>query len=159
VRTLSMSDGVRQALLDDVRVWGADGVETGGFLLAAPRQPISVLALGGTAGITRRRSVFRVSPRALAQLFNWASERELHVAAQAHSHRGRAVLSETDLRHGFSVRGFTTTIIPYFAAPPEAPQAWGWWRYESEWRDVKAPSVIAGDTTIIYFDEERVDER
>jgi hypothetical protein len=159
VRSLSMADGLRQALLNDVRMWGAEGVETGGFLLSPPNQPISVLALAGTAGVTRRKDLLRISAASLAQLFVWAGDRELYVAAQAHSHAGYAFLSETDVRHGFSVTGFTTTVIPYFASPPEDLQGWGWWRYECEWKDVEAPWTIAGDATIIYFDEDGVDER
>jgi hypothetical protein len=154
-----MTDGVRETLLNDVRIWGAHGVETGGFLLATPGEPISILALGGSLGITRRTGVFRVSPRSLARLFSWAGDKKLHVAAQAHSHGGRAFLSEIDLRHGFSVTGFTTTVIPYFAAPPEDPHRWGWWRYEGEWREAEAPTIISGDATVVCFDEVGVDER
>ena len=154
-----MTDGVQHALLDDVRTWGARGAETGGFLLAAPNQAISILALAGTAGIMRRKDVFGVSPRALARLFSWAGDRGLHVAALAHSHRGPAFLSNTDLRHGFSVRGFTTTVVPYFAAPPQDPRRWGWWRCDGEWRKADAPRVIAGDAAAIRFDEKGVHER
>jgi hypothetical protein len=157
--SVSITDGVCTSLLNDVRTWGARGVETGGFLLAHPNGPISILALAGNGGVARRRGLFSVSPRALARLFSWAGDRDLHVAAQAHSHGGRAFLSETDLRHGFSVAGFTTTVIPYFAAPPDDPRRWGWWRYEGEWREAEAPAVISGNASVIRFDEEGIDER
>lgn len=36
--SLSITDGVCTSLLNDVRTWGARGVETGGFLLANPKR-------------------------------------------------------------------------------------------------------------------------
>jgi hypothetical protein len=153
---LDITSDVRAALLIEVRQWGARGVETGGFLLASPNGPISIVALAGRKGIVRRRGLFVASSRALTHLFSWAADRELHIAAQAHSHGGRAFLSETDRRHGFSVAGFTTIVIPFFAAPPEDVRAWGWWRYDGGWRQTEAPSVVAGAATIVRFDEDGV---
>lgn len=159
MNSLTITHGVRKTLLDDVRTWGARRVETGAFLLTTPGEPISIVALAASKGIARRKGLFRVSPHALARLFSWAGDSELHIAVQAHSHSGPAFLSETDRRHGFSVAGFTTTVIPHFAAPPGDIQRWGWWRYEGAWREAEAPTVIPGDATVICFDEDGVNER
>lgn len=153
---LTIAGDVRATLLADVRRWGAHGVETGGFLLDSSGGPISIVALAGSNGIVRRRDLFVASSRALAQLFSWAADHELHIAAQAHSHGGRAFLSETDRRHGFSVAGFTTIVIPFFAAPPDDVRAWGWWRYDRGWRQAEAPTVVPGAVTIVHFDEDGV---
>ena len=154
-----MHEDVRAELVDDVHNHGRAGTETGAFLLGLADQPVTILALAGTAGVTRHRQQFRVTGQAIHRLLSWAGDRELQVVAQAHSHGAAAFLSRTDLRHGFSVEGFTTTVIPYFRMPPQDPADWGWWRYEGEWIEVEAPGVIDGVATVVVFDEDGVRDR
>lgn len=158
--TFSIHEDVRAKLVDDVRDHGDAGTETGAFLLGLANQPVTILALPGKAGVTRHERQFRVSACALHRLFSWADHRELQVVAQAHSHGGVAFLSQSDLRYGFAVKGFTTTVIPCFRMPPQDPADWGWWRYEDgEWIDVESPGVIDGAATVFVFDEGGVRER
>jgi hypothetical protein len=160
VSTFRIHEDVRAKLVDDVRDHGDAGIETGAFLLGLADQPVTTLALAGDAGVARHKRQFRVTARALHRLFTWADQRELQVVAQAHSHGGAAFLSRSDLRHGFSVNGFTTAVIPYFGMPPQDPAEWGWWRYEhGEWIDVEPPGVIDGAAAVVVFDESGVRER
>lgn len=143
----------------EVAAWGGRGAETGGFLLCRQDEKrVEKVALTGARGIRRAPDQFVLSGRALSMLFTYAEECELSIWAQFHSHGRAAFLSHTDLTHGFSVEGFVTTVIPYFAAPPEHPKEWGWWIYEKEWRETKAPRLADGPTGLIRFDEEGVRE-
>ena len=111
---LLLPEGMSARIAFEARAAGARNVETGGFILAPPDAPASVLALTGEKSITRRRDLFLVDGLAMATLFEWVVEHELTVAVQWHTHGGRAFLSETDLEHGFNVLGFTTTVVPYY---------------------------------------------
>lgn len=134
-------------------------VETGFFLLA-PRatSTISIVALAGSDGVVRHPYHFSVSRRAISQLFRHLTAHDLTILAQVHSHRGPAGLSETDLKHGYSVEGFTTAVIPFYQHPPFSPTEWGWWRYHDGGWDVVEPFAL-GDgppTAAITFDEQGV---
>lgn len=140
----------------EVAAWGARRVETGGFMLAGDDAVISHVALSGARGISRRRDQFVVSGRAIATLFAYASERNLRVRAQFHSHGGSAFLSRTDLNHGFSVDGFVTTVIPSYADPPPSTESWGWWCFAESWVEISTPPQIGGDVHVLRFDEDGV---
>lgn len=131
---LVLSEAASAALIADVRRFGAAHVETGGFLLA-PRDvdEVTIVALADTAGIIRRRDLFQVSDLALDRL------------------------SECDVEHGLSVQGFVTTIVPHFAAPPQDPARWGWWRYEGAWIPLAPPCRSSTPVSVITFDEGGVD--
>jgi hypothetical protein len=151
---------IPQVLLDaihaEIAAYGRYGRETGLFLLVPPDATrISHLAFAGTRGITRRRGLFAVSARALAQLFRYARERELTVAAQLHSHERGAFLSDCDLQHGFAVEGFTSAVIPDFKAPPRDPSRWGWWQFSDGcWQARPAYGLLpGGEGTLLDFDE------
>lgn len=148
------------AITDDVRAYGIQRVETGGFFLSpvGDATQISTLALAGTVGITRRRGLFAVSGIALDRLFTWADDNSLRVPAQFHSHGGRAFLSPTDLAHGLSVRSFVTCIVPFWNDPPTDPTQWGWWRFDGEaWRDETPPEPDRNaSVAVVIFDERGV---
>lgn len=121
------------ALADAAAVFGARGLETGGFLLAPRADPddgypaVTAVALAGDAGITRDRDMFQVSERALARIFTFADDHGLWIPAMVHSHRAAAFVSATDQRHGLSADGFVSAVIPRYASPPRDPASWGWW--------------------------------
>jgi proteasome lid subunit RPN8/RPN11 len=141
------------AIVSEVAAWGARDVETGGFLLGDHTGAISGVALSAAAGICRHRDQFVISRRAMATLFDYAGERGQAVRAQFHSHGGRAFLSRTDIRHGFNVDGFITTVVPAYAAPPPSPSGWGWWIHNSGWSPMTPPVVLRGKTCVVRFDE------
>ncbi len=143
-------------IIEEVRTYGSQRKETGGFLLVNRDEPerIEVVALAGTIGITRWWGQFGVSGTALGKLFAWADEHDLRIVAQFHSHGGRAFLSPTDLAHGFNVRGFVTCVIPSFRQPPNDPRRWGWWCFDGiRWNREKTPATTSGAATIVSFDE------
>jgi len=147
------------AVQQDVSRYGAAGVETGMFLLGPREGSVTTVAFAGTAGVTRRRDQFAVTGSALACLFRYASDGDLLVMAQVHSHGRGAFLSETDLRYGFAVEGFTTAVIPNYRNPPADPRAWGWWRYANGGWDITPPFMIGGSAaqaTEVRFDEDGV---
>lgn len=148
------------AVCQDVAGYGLRGVETGMFLLG-PRDGsgVTTVAFAGTAGVTRRKDHFAVTGTALARLFRHADDHDLLVMAQVHSHGRAAFLSETDLRYGFAVEGFTTSVIPNYRCPSADPRVWGWWRYTSGCWVVAAPYVVAGsegEASRITFDEDGI---
>jgi hypothetical protein len=149
-----------EAITGDVRAYGTQRVETGGFLLSpiGDAGQVSSLALAGTVGITRRRGLFAVSGIALDRLFTWADDKRLRIPAQFHSHRGRAFLSPTDLAHGLSVRGFVTCIVPFWNNPPNDPAQWGWWQFDGKnWRDETSPRTDPHrKLAVVTFDERGV---
>jgi hypothetical protein len=145
-------------VVSEVAAWGAKDVETGGFLLSDHDGAITLVALSGAAGIQRRRAQLVVSGRALAVLFGYADAHGYAVRAQFHSHSGRAFLSRSDLRHGFSVEGFVTTVLPSYAAPPVDPRAWSWWAYLGGWARIAPPVISPGATPVVRFDEDGVHE-
>lgn len=139
----------------EIAAWGGRGAETGGFLLCPQDDKrVAKVALTGAQGIRRARGEFAVSGKAMSKLFAYAEERGLSVRVQFHSHGRAAFLSRTDLTHGFSVKGFVTTVIPHFAAPPEDPKEWGWWMYMGDWKEIKAPRLVDDNAGILRFDEE-----
>lgn len=146
-------------LSEHIYLHGARNVETGGFLLSEARQPDNLcgLALAGRVGIRRAPDLFEVSGSAIERLFSWAAENDLRIRAQAHSHREGAFLSPTDLRYGFSVAGFITSVVPFYRAPSHEPRDWGWWRYQSDtWVVQKSPRVIGGSTSVVIFDAQGI---
>lgn len=150
-----------ESIVADVSRHGAHGVETGAFLLAPEKQPdhLGVVALGGARGITRHPHHFRVSGHALERLFEWASTGELRVRALVHSHKREAFLSPTDLRHGLSVRGFTSAVIPDFERPTTNVANWGWWRFDGgHWQPIAEPQSIDLPVRLVEFDEDSVHE-
>jgi len=157
--TLVIPRTMAHAIQAEVAHHGARDVETGMFLLAAPGAgTVGTLALPGSAGVTRRREQFALTGRVLNRLFSHARAARLEIVAQIHSHAGAAFLSEVDLRHGFAVEGFTTSVIPTYRRPPLDPAGWGWWRHDGhEWQIVAPYTIGDGESTIITFDEETVD--
>ncbi len=151
---LSISTATVTTVVAEVAAWGARDVETGGFLLADEDGAIACVALSGAAGIRRHRDQFVVSGCAMAMLFAYAEEHGYTIRAQFHSHGGRAFLSRSDIRHGFSVDGFVTTVLPSYETPPAALSTWGWWTYRDGWTPTAAPLVVAGDTRVVRFDED-----
>lgn len=152
---LKVYRSVVETILAETRRWGSRPAETGAFLLAPASHPdrISILALAGDAGIRRSRDLFQVTGPAVEQLFAWAGDGDLRVRAQVHSHRGDAFLSVTDLRHGFNVEGFVTSVIPDYGTPPVDPTQWGWWEFgHGAWRPRAAPLSVAGPADILVFD-------
>jgi hypothetical protein len=135
-----------------------DLVETGGFILRGYNAAeASVLALTGEKGIERRIGLFVVSGLALAALFEWADEHDLTLAAQWHSHRFEAFLSETDLKYGFGVPGFKTAVVPWYEQASPNSADWGWWQYDGKaWVAQAAPATGAGRFTVVTFDEDGV---
>jgi hypothetical protein len=158
---LRLPDEAISPILDEVCAYGARRKETGGFLLSAIDEPerVVVVALAGTVGITRWWGQFGISGGALDRLFTWADEHDLRIAAQFHSHGGRAFLSPTDLAHGLNVRGFVTCVIPSFKAPPREVERWGWWKFDGRtWKPEPPPTTANGTVTTVTFDERGVGE-
>jgi hypothetical protein len=147
-------------LVAEVGEHGAVRVETGGFLLSRPTADgrHDILALAGEEGVRRSQDLFEVSGEAVERLFGWAAEQELRIGVQVHSHRQEAFLSRTDLRHGFTVEGFTTSVIPTYADPPRNPGSWGWWTCKAgEWKSTQPPAVVEGPAEVVRFDSGGVD--
>jgi hypothetical protein len=144
----------------DVTKHGADDVETGCFLLApAGTNAVTTVALAGSRGINRRPDHLSISRKSVSQLFRYATLKDLTIIAQLHSHRERAFLSGTDLKHGYSVEGFTTAVIPYYQDPPFSPSDWGWWRYENGRWQITEPFELDAEAAVsppIVFDEDGV---
>jgi hypothetical protein len=151
---------IAEAVHDNVIAYGKLDVETGLFLLA-PRgsDTVTSVAFAGTRGVERRPDRFALSARAVSKLLRHLGEHDLLAAAQVHSHRGRAFLSQTDLDHGFSVEGFISAVIPHYDRPPSDPRGWGWWRYErGRWEPIEpfSLSANASDVSAVIFDEDGV---
>jgi proteasome lid subunit RPN8/RPN11 len=159
--TPAIPTSILRAIHAEVAHHGAREAETGMFLLAPPgATTVDTLALAGTIGVTRSRGQFALTGKALNRLFAYARAQQLEILAQIHSHAGPAFLSEVDLRHGFAVEGFTTSVIPTYRRPPLYPAGWGWWRHDGcRWRTVTPYPSVDGNGTIIAFDEEMIDAR
>jgi hypothetical protein len=161
------SPTIPSALLDrlhaDIAHHGALGVESGMFLLARhTSNTINTLALVGTVGVKRHRDHFALTGKALAVLFRHARDYDLNVIAQVHSHREGAFLSPSDLRHGFAVEGFITSVIPHYHRPTRDPAGWGWWRYDGRCWASTSPYTATGAVTTaetIVFDERGIRAR
>lgn len=157
---LTIRKGAVELLMQEVESYGAIPTETGAFLLAREDAPdeISIVAVPGPVGIVRRRDLFQVSAETLGGLLDLASEEELLIRAQLHSHRRGAFLSRVDLEHGFDVEGFVTCVVPRYADPPREPAEWSWWRFDSGgWGRCPAPVTVAGECRRIDFGEEDAD--
>ena len=154
---LTLPHAGAHAVHEEVRRFGRLGIETGGFLLA-PRglSQITSIACASSTGIARRPDLFQVSERALDRLFAHADECDLWIPAQFHSHMFEAGLSLCDLKHGLSVEGFQTTVVPFFHAPPADPALWGWWHYSAGWKPVVAPNASGAPVQVVAFDEDGV---
>jgi proteasome lid subunit RPN8/RPN11 len=152
---------ILHALHSEVAYHGARDLETGMFLLApSGATTVDTLALAGKVGVTRSREQFALTGKALSRLFAYARAQQLEILAQIHSHAGPAFLSKVDLRHGFAVEGFTTSVIPTYRRPPLHPADWGWWRHDGRyWQTVPPYTTADGQGTIITFDEETIDAR
>lgn len=154
---LILPDAGAAAIVADVTHYGGEEVETGGFMLAqAGTETVTEIAHAGTRGILRRRDLFQVSELALDALFAYAEANELWIPAQYHSHGLTAFMSDCDVEHGLSVDGFVSVIVPFFADPPPAPSAWGWWCFKGDWLRLAPPVVATGDVAVQTFDEEGV---
>jgi hypothetical protein len=154
-----MSAKVAAAVAGTAREAGRSVGETGGFLLAPEgSEAVSVSALAGHRGITRRRDLFMVSGAALAMLFEWADDLDLTIVAQWHSHRRGAFLSRTDLEYGLNVPGFHSAVVPFYKDPSVNFLDWGWWTYEGgRWIASNPARKVADDDFLqVTFDEEGV---
>lgn len=156
--SLELSSALPARIAAHVEKWGQKRCESGLLLLGNPETALAhVAAWPGTKGIVRTRGKFAISGLALAQIFDWASDRELVVRALIHSHGGRASLSWVDLDYGFSVPDFISVIVPHYREPSADVSAWGWWRFDGEhWADFDAPSLIEGSLSEVTFDENGV---
>jgi hypothetical protein len=153
-----ISASVVQAIVGDVARWGRRGVETGGFVLTRSDPCLGdILIACGTAGITRRPDQLIISGEALAAMFDYATEHDLVVACQIHSHQYGPGMSPTDQRFGLTVEGFTSVIVPRWSAPSTNPADWGWWRFtKGRWLSGDAPRPIEAAPTVLVFDERGV---
>jgi hypothetical protein len=159
---LSIGAQVVAELTGEVALHGAGNAETGGFLHShsQARGHIDVLALADSAGVRRARDLFALSAAAIERLFSWAGERDLAIRAQVHSHRAAAILSTTDVRHGFAVEGFISAVIPDYRHPAPDPLRWGWWRCDAgRWTPIGGPRVARDTAVTVRFDEDGVRER
>ncbi|MDP9226030.1 MAG: hypothetical protein M3P18_19765 [Actinomycetota bacterium] len=154
--SITVPESAIDLIADEILVFGQQNVETGGFVLAAREDSVvSKVALAGEAGIVRHRNLFQISERALDRLFTFADDHGMWIPAQFHSHRLAAFLSPTDKQHGLKVEGFTSVVVPTYAAPPRDITCWGWWRFEAgEWRDAELCRLVEGAVSVIRFDED-----
>ncbi len=161
-QALSLSNRAVTALTDEVKRYGIEGLETGGFLMASvDGEVVSAVALAGVSGILRRPDLFQISERALDRLFTFADDHGLSIPVQFHSHRFGAHMSRTDALHGLRVEGFISTIVPSFADPPSDVAEWGWWEFrDGAWETYPpAPIQVRSLDLIVEFDADGVRER
>jgi len=142
------------AIADEVRRYGEEILETGGFLLGPKgSQEITVLAFAGQIGILRSWGLFQVHELALDRLFGFADDRGLSIPAQFHSHMLRDELSPTDREHGLRVEEFISAVVPEYRMPPCDPAKWGWWRFDrDQWVRIGAATTGPGGVEIVEFD-------
>jgi hypothetical protein len=159
VAAATLPAGTAEDLVSHIGCYGRLGVETGGFLLAAAVDPaaVTMVALAGAKGIVRGPDRFVVSGLAVDILSEWAEQDDLRIVAGVHSHAGAARLSLIDQESGFRVEGFTSIVVPRFAAPPTDPSHWGWYRFTlGSWRD-RMPGTTRPDPGVtVIFDEDGV---
>ena len=142
VLTLSVTQV--ETICDEVRRFGAREKETGGFLLTSDRCTISHVAIAGSAAIERDWGKFIVRREALDQLFTYAEDRDLHIAAMFHSHMQGAFLSRIDRTGGINMDGFISIVIPTFRNPPSDTSKWGFWIFQNrEWRPCQSRPTAA----------------
>lgn len=150
----------RQAttVCDEVRLHGALGVETGGFLLTSDNRSVSHIALAGLADIERDWGRFVIGRAAIDRLFTHAENHELRVAAMFHSHMHEAFLSPIDRTGGINMTGFTSIVIPNFTNPPSAVIEWGFWTFNGhDWIPRPSwPTANTPSTSVLRFDADGV---
>lgn len=152
-----LSSAARDVMVGHIRHYGRDRVESGGFLVAGADGAIEAVALTGGSGIVRAPGLFKISGGAVDQLFGWCETRGLRAAAMFHSHEHAAFLSPTDRRSGLNIVGFTSVVLPTFAAPPDEPEQWAWFRYdEGDWSPTAAWTLVDRAVLTVTFDEEGV---
>ena len=155
---LRIPHGALIALTTHLHHYGQHDLESGGFLLTQPgHQRTLMLALAGTAGIVRGPGLFVITAPAFDRLFTYAETLGLQVRAMIHSHPDEAFLSPTDRRYSLRMRGFINAVVPTYAAPPDDPAAWGWWRYEHDWIPCPPAAAVPDNPTptpIMTFDAE-----
>lgn len=155
IPTLTIDTDTVARLLEHVRFYGQQDVETGAMLLSNPGEPeISVLALAGEAGITRHYGLLVLSAEALAPLFEYAEDNGLQIRAQVHSHAREAFMSRTDKAGNIRMQGFIAGVVPNFANPSTQPSTWGWWTFDGQnWVDIAPPTLTSptpGATTVVF---------
>lgn len=148
-------------MVDDVRQYGARGVETGSLLLTPSGEPtVTVVALAGDSGIERHAGLLVLSAAALSPLFAFAEDHELQVRAQVHSHKYDAFLSRTDKAGNIRMPGFIAAVIPTFATPSTDMTVWGWWVFDGlDWAPTQPATVSNLNTTVVTFDADSVHEQ
>lgn len=139
----------------EVRRWGIEGVEAGGFMLGPAGEPeVSVVAFAGSRGVLRTPVQFTVSSQAIEWLSEWSDSNGLRIRAQFHSHRHGSDLSLIDRTGGLRVAGFVSAVIPHFVDPPGDPTQWGWWQFRAgDWQKAPAPPCRSAQVRSIAFDE------
>jgi hypothetical protein len=155
---LSLPGGLPGRIATEARAAGRHPLETGGFILAPSQGGTDVvLALSGQADIQRQKNLFHVGTMAIAALFDWTEEHGLTVAAQWHTHRRGAFLSDTDIAYGFNVPGFVTSVVPNYETASDNPADWGWWQFQAdEWVPIPHPTVTRGSFSVITFEARHV---
>jgi hypothetical protein len=152
---LALPEAARDAVIDDVRAYGALRVETGAFLLASRRRPgqVSHVALLGVEGVERRRGLFVVTAPVIDKLFAYAEGNDLLVRSLVHSHEHEAFMSVTDKAGTIRTPGFIAAVIPSFNNPPGNPASWGWWNWTPPaWTTSPAAQLTAGPVTVVRCD-------
>jgi hypothetical protein len=155
---LTMPDACASAIAAEVRRFGQETLETGGFLLApVGTTKVSLVAFAGDSGILRRWGLFQIHEIAVGRLFDFAENQGLWIPAQFHSHMFDDELSRTDREYGTSVQGFVSAVVPEYLEPPTDPARWGWWAFDSHrWLRVAAPSVTESGTEVVMFDRDGI---
>jgi hypothetical protein len=158
---LALPTSACAAIADEVRRYGQQALETGGFLLAPQSTlSVSVVAFAGEAGIVRRWNLFQIHELALDRLFTFAADQGLWVPAQFHSHMFGPGLSRTDREDGLCVEEFVSVVVPEFEAPSSDPSGWGWWEYRrGGWHGIPAATEVRDHVEIVEFDREGVRAR
>jgi hypothetical protein len=153
--SLAIPSALPAKIAAHVESWGQENCESGLLLLGRSGEALAhVAAWPKKTGIVRRRGKFAISGLALAQIFDWATERDLVVRALIHSHCGRAFLSWVDLDYGFSVPAFISAIVPRYREPSSDVADWGWWEFDGEkWTDLDTPGLVDIALTEVTFDE------
>lgn len=143
------------AMLAECRRFGAQRVETGGFILVDRGDAVATtVAVAGEEGILRDPRLFDISGAANDKLQDWAIDQDSIISVQWHTHRFEAYMSETDLTCGINLPGMITAIIPEFESPPESPEDWGWWIFtDGSWRRIDPPLSVEGEVALVRFDE------
>lgn len=157
-KELHLPSAAVSTMVGDIRAYGRKGLETGSLLLTRPGGPdVTVLAMAGDRGVTRKHGLFVLSSAALAPLFTFAEDTELQLRAQVHSHAGRAFLSRTDKSGNIRVPGFIAAVVPNFVSPSEDVGVWGWWTYASTgWAVLAPPAVSPVTVKTVIFDADGV---